>query len=64
MAQFLQQLRTRVKVGVVGGSDLKKIKEQLGEDGKISPVCVFILLVVSNLLARPASSGSGMGTPS
>uniref|UniRef100_A0A674PLY2 Phosphomannomutase n=1 Tax=Takifugu rubripes TaxID=31033 RepID=A0A674PLY2_TAKRU len=32
MAQFLQKLRTRVQVGVVGGSDLKKIKEQLGED--------------------------------
>lgn len=42
MAQFLQQLRTRVKVGVVGGSDLKKIKEQLGEDGKIIPISVFI----------------------
>uniref|UniRef100_A0A3Q4BGA3 Phosphomannomutase n=1 Tax=Mola mola TaxID=94237 RepID=A0A3Q4BGA3_MOLML len=32
MAQFLQQLRTRVRVGVVGGSDLSKIKEQLGDD--------------------------------
>lgn len=41
MAQFLQQLRTRVKVGVVGGSDLKKIKEQLGEDGKTIPISVI-----------------------
>ncbi|CAL8329015.1 unnamed protein product [Lota lota] len=32
MEQFLQRLRARVRVGVVGGSDLHKIKEQLGED--------------------------------
>ncbi|XP_061849922.1 phosphomannomutase 2 isoform X1 [Colius striatus] len=32
MAAFLQQLRTKVKVGVVGGSDFDKIKEQLGDD--------------------------------
>lgn len=42
MAQFLQKLRTRVKVGVVGGSDLKKIKEQLGEDGNIIPISIHI----------------------
>ncbi|KAJ1097863.1 hypothetical protein NDU88_002979 [Pleurodeles waltl] len=29
---FLQQLRKKVKVGVVGGSDYEKIKEQLGDD--------------------------------
>ena len=34
MGQFLQRLRARVRVGVVGGSDLDKIKEQLGEDGE------------------------------
>lgn len=34
MAEFLQKLRTRVRVGVVGGSDLSKIKEQLGDDGE------------------------------
>lgn len=34
MQQFLQRLRARVRVGVVGGSDLNKIKEQLGEDGE------------------------------
>lgn len=45
MSEFLQQLKTRVKVGVVGGSDLKKIKEQLGEDGNIIPsVLLFIIL--------------------
>ncbi|XP_075947223.1 phosphomannomutase 2 isoform X1 [Anarhichas minor] len=34
MAEFLEKLRTRVGVGVVGGSDLCKIKEQLGNDGE------------------------------
>ncbi|XP_054850636.1 phosphomannomutase 2 [Eublepharis macularius] len=32
MASFLQALRKKVKVGVVGGSDFGKIQEQLGED--------------------------------
>ncbi|RVE76781.1 hypothetical protein OJAV_G00012000 [Oryzias javanicus] len=32
MADFLHRLKTRVRVGVVGGSDLSKIKEQLGAD--------------------------------
>uniref|UniRef100_A0A671MN20 Phosphomannomutase n=2 Tax=Sinocyclocheilus anshuiensis TaxID=1608454 RepID=A0A671MN20_9TELE len=32
MHQFLSELRRRVRVGVVGGSDLDKIKEQLGDD--------------------------------
>ncbi|XP_030068027.1 phosphomannomutase 2 isoform X1 [Microcaecilia unicolor] len=32
MAEFLQALRKKMKVGVVGGSDFDKIKEQLGED--------------------------------
>lgn len=34
MAEFLEDLRKRVRVGVVGGSDLGKIKEQLGNDGE------------------------------
>lgn len=34
MAAFLQRLRQKVKVGVVGGSDMAKIREQLGEDGE------------------------------
>uniref|UniRef100_A0A8C7E5J8 Phosphomannomutase n=1 Tax=Naja naja TaxID=35670 RepID=A0A8C7E5J8_NAJNA len=34
MADFLQALRQKMKVGVVGSSDFKKIQEQLGEDGK------------------------------
>lgn len=32
MSEFLQKLKTRVRVGVVGGSDLSKIQEQLGRD--------------------------------
>ncbi|XP_034782617.2 phosphomannomutase 2-like [Acipenser ruthenus] len=32
MDAFLQRLRQKVKVGVVGGSDFEKIKEQLGAD--------------------------------
>ncbi|XP_056308193.1 phosphomannomutase 2 [Danio aesculapii] len=32
MHEFLSKLKQRVKVGVVGGSDLDKIKEQLGDD--------------------------------
>lgn len=34
MSEFLEKLRTRIRVGVVGGSDLCKIKEQLGDDGE------------------------------
>ncbi len=32
MLDFLQELNTKVDVGIVGGSDLSKIKEQLGEN--------------------------------
>ncbi|XP_071368766.1 phosphomannomutase 2 isoform X2 [Centroberyx affinis] len=35
MAEFLQLLRGRVRVGVVGGSDLQKIQEQLGDDDEL-----------------------------
>ena len=31
VAAFLQKLRSRVQIGVVGGSDYSKIAEQLGE---------------------------------
>ena len=31
---MLAALRTKADVGVVGGSDLPKIKEQLGDDSK------------------------------
>ncbi|XP_072124850.1 phosphomannomutase 2 [Mobula birostris] len=32
MDEFMQRLRKKVKVGVVSGSDVEKIKEQLGEE--------------------------------
>ena len=32
MRDFLEELRKKVIVGVVGGSDLPKIKEQMGGD--------------------------------
>jgi len=35
MKVTLQELRKRVSVGVVGGSDLKKIQEQLGEHAEV-----------------------------
>ena len=33
MIAFMTALREKVAVGIVGGSDLIKIKEQLGESG-------------------------------
>jgi|TARA_B100001142_G_scaffold319712_1_gene363582 hypothetical protein len=33
MIAFMAALREKVAVGIVGGSDLAKIKEQLGEAG-------------------------------
>jgi phosphomannomutase len=38
MAQALKDLRKKVVIGFVGGSDLVKQKEQLGENCEI---CVF-----------------------
>lgn len=36
---FLQKLREKITLGVVGGSDFPKQKEQLGETGQ-SVLCV------------------------
>jgi hypothetical protein len=33
MVEYVQELKKKVLVGIVGGSDLKKIQEQLGGDG-------------------------------
>lgn len=42
--EFLQTLRRKVKIGIVGGSDYSKIAEQLGDNGEHSlhvlPVCL------------------------
>lgn len=39
MDDFLQKLRQKVKIGVVGGSDFEKVQEQLGNDGKLTILC-------------------------
>lgn len=42
---FLQSLRRKVKIGIVGGSDYSKIAEQLGDDGEHSftcPTCLYL----------------------
>ena len=49
MENFLQELKSKVKVALVGGSDLVKIAEQMGgDDGKINSdlqkrVCIWKL---------------------
>uniref|UniRef100_A0A8C7BYQ6 Phosphomannomutase n=1 Tax=Neovison vison TaxID=452646 RepID=A0A8C7BYQ6_NEOVI len=35
MDGFLQNLRQKIKIGVVGGSDFEKVQEQLGKDENI-----------------------------
>jgi hypothetical protein len=40
MKAFLAEARKVVKLGVVGGSDLHKIKEQLGDDSTSDLFCV------------------------
>lgn len=45
--EFLQTLRRKVKIGIVGGSDYSKIAEQLGDDGEPSftcPTCLYLFL--------------------
>lgn len=43
---FLARLRDVAVIGIVGGSDLVKIKEQLGEDGALvaCSVCALVRL--------------------
>ena len=47
MKQFLQRLKEKVDVGIVGGSDLSKQQEQLGDNSDIDPLP---LCVVTNEL--------------
>lgn len=47
---FLQKLRQKIKVGVVGGSDFEKVQEQLGNDGKLH--IADYILVKGQLLMR------------
>ena len=46
MKQRLQTLRKSITIGVVGGSDLGKQKEQLGEDGALEMHLFLLLLFV------------------
>lgn len=55
MSQFMTQVREKVMCGLVGGSDLKKIAEQMGgmegellSDGYINTGCIVlgILLIM------------------
>lgn len=43
MLQLLKDLREKVAIGFVGGSDLSKIKEQLGTDGTYLVQSLYIL---------------------
>ena len=43
MAAFLKQLQEKVVVGLVGGSDLVKIKEQMANVGDGKNYCVIEL---------------------
>lgn len=45
MDGFLQKLRRKIKIGVVGGSDFEKVQEQLGHDGKL---CIAGYIVVKD----------------
>jgi phosphomannomutase len=46
MVDFMQDVRKKVYVAFVGGSDLHKIKEQLGDD------CMCFFLKVSDFILR------------
>lgn len=50
MLEMLRELRKRVVVGVVGGSDLVKQKEQLGDDGSFSDFSYLIIDSYSSVL--------------
>ncbi|XP_072798343.1 phosphomannomutase 2 isoform X2 [Vicugna pacos] len=46
MDGFLQELRQKIKIGVVGGSDFEKVQEQLGSDGKLHLARYILVKVV------------------
>ena len=41
MEDFIEKLKNKVTVGLVGGSDLAKILEQLGGNDKLNKVNLF-----------------------
>lgn len=53
MLEFLKELRKKVVIGFVGGSDLKKQQEQLGEKGRAlipNPFPASLVLILHNIL--------------
>jgi len=42
MLELLQELRHKVAIGFVGGSDLVKQQEQLGSTGSSGMICLYI----------------------
>ena len=55
MEDFIEKLKKKVTVGLVGGSDLVKILEQLGGDDKLTKVkfvCYFLRKLNLKLINR------------
>lgn len=45
MKEFMKKLRTKVVVGLVGGSDFHKIQEQMGgDDGKVNSESIAVMI--------------------
>ncbi|KAI2577089.1 phosphomannomutase 2 [Homo sapiens] len=59
MDDFLQKLRQKIKIGVVGGSDFEKVQEQLGNDAPLTSPSLK-----QNLQHRTPKNQRGLLTPS
>ena len=45
MKEFMKKLRTKVVIGLVGGSDFHKIQEQMGgDDGKVNSESIAVMI--------------------
>ena len=42
MIEELKKLRSKIKIGIVGGSDMSKQYEQLGKTGKLENLTLFL----------------------
>jgi|EP01047_Picozoa_sp_COSAG01_P073430 hypothetical protein len=61
MKAFMAGLRGRVTIGVVGGSDLVKIREQLGEEGAAAGAVQQLLLPPAPRLTRSCTPHTPRG---
>ena len=52
MEEFIKRLREKVMVGLVGGSDLVKIREQMGQNGGDGELRKSELLICFNLIFK------------